>query len=58
MRDLIIFDLDGTLRDTTGGEHCIPSDPTKAVNWQDWQQWVNENGKPIKENVDYYHKCL
>lgn len=56
---MIVFDLDGTLRNNAGDDHVIPNDKTKAHNWIEWQEWVNENGKPIDKTVKLYkHFCL
>lgn len=43
---MIVFDLDGTLRDITGCEHTMPDDKSRAEHWLEWQRWVNTNGKP------------
>lgn len=48
---MIIVDLDGTLRDSSCGDHLMPDDPTKARNWLEWQEYVNEHGKLIKQTA-------
>lgn len=48
---MIVVDLDGTLRDSSCGDHLIPGDPTKARNWVEWQEYVNEHGTIIKKTA-------
>lgn len=55
---MIVFDLDNTLRDVRGGGEFVPADTTKTENWNDWQIWANNNGTPIKENVEFYEECI
>jgi phosphoglycolate phosphatase-like HAD superfamily hydrolase len=56
---MIVFDLDGTLRNNAGSDHTVPDDKTSAENWVEWQQWVNANGKPIPTAVKLYkHFCI
>lgn len=56
---IIVYDLDGTLRDVTCADHLIPEDKTKAVNWTEWQLCVNLTGSVIREVVDtYVYDCL
>lgn len=52
--DLIIYDLDGTLRTEEQSKHLHPKDPSKAVNWVEWQNHINANGALITENADMY----
>ena len=52
---MIVFDLDGTLRDVSGSHHLCPSDPTKSNHWIDWQHHANENGTPIDKTVKLFH---
>ena len=51
---MMIFDLDGTLRNTSGSEHLVPDDITVAVNWIDWQHYVNEFGTVIPKIAELY----
>jgi FMN phosphatase YigB (HAD superfamily) len=51
---MIVFDLDGTLRNTAGSEHLVPDDVTVAMNWIDWQHHVNENGTVIRHIAELY----
>ena len=53
---MIIFDLDGTLRDSSCGDHLVPEDVTKAVNWIPWQSYVNVHGIPVKAVCDIYRE--
>lgn len=52
---MIVFDLDGVLRNTTGSEHLIPEDPTVNINWHDWQHHVNNHGTPIDSTVRLFN---
>lgn len=52
---MIVFDLDGTLRNNIGSDILIPEDPTKAINWLPWQDFANKFGVPIQKIVDLYH---
>lgn len=51
--DLIIYDLDGTLRSEEQSKHLHPKDPSKAVNWIDWQNHINRHGVALSE-IDAY----
>jgi hypothetical protein len=51
---MIVFDLDGCLRNNDGCEHTVPDDMSRAEHWLEWQRWVNENGKPIKPIVGLF----
>lgn len=53
---MIVFDLDGTLRDITGSGHLVPDDPTVNVNWHDWQHYVNNHGTPIESTVRLFNR--
>ncbi len=53
-KEIIVFDLDGTLRNNDGSAPWVPSDVTKAINWIAWQGWVNYNGKAIRIIADLY----
>lgn len=52
--NVVIFDLDGTLRTEDQSEHLRPNDPTITANWLDWQEHINERGKVIQENKALY----
>ncbi|QGT52236.1 hypothetical protein [Vibrio phage MZH0603] len=43
--EIIVYDLDGTLRDTSCGDPYIPEDKTKPDNWVEWQRYVNRKGE-------------
>ena len=53
---MIVFDLDGTLRNNKGSQHHVPEDVTKAANWVQWQQWVNKNGTLVNPMVALYNR--
>lgn len=55
---MIVFDLDGTLRNNDGCEHTVPDDKSRAEHWLEWQRWVNENGKPIKPIVGLFNWAI
>lgn len=48
---MIVIDLDSTLRDVSCANHLIPDDPTKARNWVEWQEYVNEHGTMIEKTA-------
>ncbi|CAM0102783.1 polynucleotide kinase [Vibrio phage 159E36-2a] len=51
---MIIFNLDGTLRNTSGSEHLVPDDITVARNWIPWQHYTNEHGTVIRNIAELY----
>lgn len=53
---MIVYDLDGTLRDTTPADEFVPEDPSKQENWHGWQIAVNGWGTPIADVVEQYKK--
>lgn len=57
-KKFIVFDLDGTLRDTEGSEGFIPVDVTKTEYWISWQNWVNAFGVPNNFVVEGYKKNI
>lgn len=54
---MIVYDLDGTLRDTTPADNYVPEDPSKQENWIPWQVAVNELGTPIADVVEEYKEA-
>lgn len=52
--NVVIFDLDGTLRTEKQSVHLHPGIPTVAANWLEWQDHINENGEVIRENKALY----
>ena len=53
---MIIFDLDGTLRNNAGSELHVPAGVNLAKNWVAWQKWVNENGTVIPNVAKLYRR--
>lgn len=50
---IIVYDLDGTLRNVTCAHHLVPEDKSNPVNWAEWQHYVNEHGTVLPVCVDY-----
>lgn len=53
---MIVFDLDGTLRNNASSEHLVPKDVTNNVNWHDWQHYVNNHSTPIESTVRLFNR--
>lgn len=53
-----MFDLDGTLRNITNSLSLMPRGMNKFNNrnWVNWQNFVNENGKPILKNIELFNR--
>lgn len=51
--EIIVHDLDGTLRDTSCGDKYIPENKTKPKNWREWQHHVNLYGVPLPTCCSY-----
>ena len=51
--EIIVYDLDGTLRDTSCGDPYVPEDKSKPENWVEWQHYVNRYGTRLPEYKSY-----
>lgn len=51
--EIIVYDLDGTLRDTSCGDPYVPEDKSKPENWAEWQHEVNESGTRLPMCCNY-----
>ena len=50
---IIVYDLDGTLRDGNCANHLVPEDKSNPVHWAEWQHHVNEYGITLPACADY-----
>ena len=50
---IIVYDLDGTLRDGTCANHLIPEDKSNPPKWVGWQYYVAEHGTVLTACADY-----
>lgn len=53
-RNIIVFDLDSTLRDTRQSDHMVPYDMSRTEHWLPWQKHVVEYGEPIPGVTNLY----
>lgn len=55
--EIIVYDLDNTLRDTSCGGPYIPKYKSKTENWICWQGCVNDYGKTLPTCNSYMVEC-
>lgn len=54
---IIVYDLDGTLRDSSCADHLIPEDKSKTESWLKWQVAVNRDGGKLP-TCEYYEEDI